>query len=212
MRSNAARRPAAGEPLALPAGPAIEPVAEEAQVEQRGQPGRRLGDVLRQTGAVSRKDLDAALQAQERSGGRLGEILTAYGVISMSALTQALARQLRIRTIEDGDRPLPLLAAADARAWRAVAIEAVSRRPLRDGAVPVAMADPTEELVERIASRLARPVEPRLCDEATLDGLLQTAYGDHDADEVVRALREDAPELSAYRRALSGTQTAIAGA
>ena len=72
------------------------------------------------------------------------------------------------------------------------------------------MADPTDELVERVARRLERPVERRLCDEATLDGLLQTAYGASDAEEVTRALREDAPELSAYRRALSGAQIAIA--
>jgi glycosyltransferase XagB len=201
---------AAGELLALTAGPPIEPVAEEAQGEQRAQPGYRLGDMLRQTGAVSRKDLDTALQVQERSGGRLGEILSAYGVVPVDALTHALARRLRIRAIEDGDSPIPLLAAADARAWRAVAIEAVSSGSLQDGAVPVAMADPADELVERIARKLARPVEPRLCDEATLDDLLQTVYGDRDADEVVRALREDAPDLSAYRRGLSGAQTAIA--
>jgi glycosyltransferase XagB len=213
LASAVGRRPAAaaaGELLALTAGPPIEPVAEEAQGEQRAQPGYRLGDMLRQTGAVSRKDLDTALQVQERSGGRLGEILSAYGVVPVDALTHALARRLRIRAIEDGDSPIPLLAAADARAWRAVAIEAVSSGSLQDGAVPVAMADPADELVERIARKLARPVEPRLCDEATLDDLLQTVYGDRDADEVVRALREDAPDLSAYRRGLSGAQTAIA--
>ena len=40
------------------------------------------------------------------------------------------------------------------------------------GAIPVALADPSAERLAELQTRLAGPVEPRLCDEATLDELL----------------------------------------
>ena len=76
--------------------------------------------------------------------------------------------------------------------------------------VAVAIADPDEARLAELEATLGRPVEPRLSDEATLDELLDCVYADADADEVTRALREEAPELSAYRTMLSQAQ-ALAG-
>ena len=146
----AARRRAAGpataakEPLALPAGPAAQPDASTrngaaAARREARPPARRAAPAGRRpqpAGPVGGAAYSGAL------GGRLGEILAAYGVVPMDALMRALARQLRIRTVTDDDIPLPLLTAADARAWRAVAIEAASARRPGEGAVPVAMRGP----------------------------------------------------------------------
>ena len=69
--------------------PSIGPVAPPAPVPSRewadgngnGGAGPRLGEVLRDAGALSVPDLVAALREQARSGGRLGEILTASGIV-----------------------------------------------------------------------------------------------------------------------------------
>jgi cellulose synthase/poly-beta-1,6-N-acetylglucosamine synthase-like glycosyltransferase len=192
---------------ALPAGRAGE-AADAAIAESAcGRSGPRLGDLLCDAGALRQGDLLAALEAQRRSGGRLGEILTASGTVSADALTQALARQLRIRTVDPDDEPVALLDADEARAWRAVAVNV---RGAANGAVAVALADPTDELLGRLRERLGRPVEPRLGDDATLDDLLRRVYADADADDVTRVLREEAPELSAYRTKLSRSQALVA--
>lgn len=136
-------------------------------------PGRRLGELLRESGALSERELIGALEEQAGSGWKLGEILVAYGVVPAATLTAALARQLGFETLRHADEPLPLLSAEEAQTWRAVALDGDGRR---DGAIPVALADPTVGLVATLEARLARPVVPRLCDEGTLDELLNRVY------------------------------------
>jgi cellulose synthase/poly-beta-1,6-N-acetylglucosamine synthase-like glycosyltransferase/peptidoglycan hydrolase-like protein with peptidoglycan-binding domain len=169
--------------------------------------GDRLGELLQGSGALSRRDLMQALEEQAHSGGRLGEILVANGIVPADTLTMTLARQLGIETLQRTDEPVSLLDAEEARNWRAVPLDG-NRRP--NGAVRVAVADPTAPVLARLEQRLSRPVVPKLCDEGTLDELLNRVYADVDADEVTRSLREGAPELSAFRIAPSRPQTLVA--
>jgi cellulose synthase/poly-beta-1,6-N-acetylglucosamine synthase-like glycosyltransferase len=148
-----------------------------------------------------------ALEEQARSGGRLGEILVAHGVVPATTLTAVLARQLGVETLLRADEPVDLLSAREARTWRAVPLDGNGRG---DEAVPVALADPTSEVVAALEARLARRVVARLCDEGTLDDLLGRVYATVDADEVTRTLREEAPDLSAFRIAPSRPQTLVA--
>jgi cellulose synthase/poly-beta-1,6-N-acetylglucosamine synthase-like glycosyltransferase/peptidoglycan hydrolase-like protein with peptidoglycan-binding domain len=189
-------------PLAPPA-----PVAGGDWGDGNGGAGPRIGEVLRDAGELSAPDLVAALREQARSGGRLGEILVASGTVPVAALTAALARQLGMDTLRGSDEPIALLTADDAQAWRAVALAGSANA---HGEVAVAIADPTDGVVAKLEARLERPVHLRLCDEETLDALLNCVYADADADEVTRALRETAPELSAFRTRLSRPQT-VAG-
>jgi cellulose synthase/poly-beta-1,6-N-acetylglucosamine synthase-like glycosyltransferase/peptidoglycan hydrolase-like protein with peptidoglycan-binding domain len=193
-------------PTTVPAAPAA-PAAAEAP-ESAHASGPRLGELLQETSALRADELAAALEEQRRSGGRLGEILVAYGVVPEATLTSALARQLGVPTLQRGAEPVALLAAEDARTWRAVALD-------DDGgggdAVAVAVADPTTEVLANIRARLDRPIEPKLCDAGTLDELLNCVYADVDADEVTRVLRDQAPELSAFRTSLSRPQSFLAG-
>ena len=170
-----------------------------------GGSGPRLGELLRDAGVLGRDDLSTALTEQGRSGGRLGDILTSSGTVPVDSVTQALARQLRMETLQPDERPVALLEVEDARAWRAVALSGSTT-----DAVAVAIADPSTDLLAALEATLGRRVEPRLTDEATLDDLLRCVYADADADEVTRALREEVPELSAYRTMLSKAQTLLA--
>jgi glycosyltransferase XagB len=173
----------------------------------RAAVGRRLGELLHSRGALSREDLGEALDEQARSGGRLGEILVAGGIVPKTTVTATLAWQFGMETLRSSDEPVSLLAAEEARRWRAVTL---SGSGAGDPAVAVAIADPTEDVLAKLEARVGRQVEPRLCDEAALDELLSRLYADTDAEEVTRALREEAPEMSAFRTKLSPIQTAAA--
>lgn len=169
--------------------------------------GLRLGELLQSRGALSREDLREALDEQARSGGRLGEILVAGGIVPKATVTATLARQFGMETLRNSDEPVSLLEAEEARTWRAVTLSGSGggRR-----AVAVAIVDPTEDVLAKLQARVGRQVEPRLCDEAALDELLTRLYADREAEEVTRALREEAPDLSAFRTKPSPTQ-AVAG-
>lgn len=193
--------------------PSTAPAAPTAPADVNASPrngsGPRLGDLLQQAAALRPADLEAALAEQRRSGGRLGEILVAYGIVPVETLTTVLARQLGVPALRSDDEPAGLLPADEARSWRAVALDG-ARQPA--GTVAVALADPTPDVLGDIEARLGRRVEPRLCDEGTLDDLLNRVYAEIDADEVTRTLRTQAPELSAFRTSPSLPQSIAAGA
>jgi peptidoglycan hydrolase-like protein with peptidoglycan-binding domain len=184
--------------------PALRPdvVGEATPVAMRSD-GERLGVVLRGMGAVTDESLGEGLRYQVLSGGRLGEILTAYEFVPEATVTTGLARQLGIETLRPEDEPVPLLSVTQARESRAVALDG---NGTRDGAIAVALVDHSPARLAKLEAQLERPVEPRLCNDGMLDTLLARAYGDVDAYEVTRALREESPDLSASRTTLSRPQ------
>jgi glycosyltransferase XagB len=192
----------AADQLALPAGPAVAEPAPTVTARRS-----RLGERLVRDGALSRSELTAALAEQRRSGGRLGEILVASGTVAVRHVTKAMGGQLRMATLEADDRPVGVLDVDRARALRAVALNGV---PRNGDAIAVAVADPHAATPAELEAALGRPVTLRLTDEATLDDLMRRVYADADADEVTRTLREEVPELSAYRTMLSKPQGLLA--
>jgi cellulose synthase/poly-beta-1,6-N-acetylglucosamine synthase-like glycosyltransferase len=165
--------------------------------------GERLGEVLRRMGALTDECLGEGLREQVLSGGRLGEILIANELVPEATVTTGLARQLGLETLRPEDEPVPLLSATQAREARAVALDG---NGTQDGAIAVALADLSTARLAKLEAQLKRPVEPRLCNDGMLDTLLTRAYGDVDAYEVTRALREESPDLSASRTTLSRPQ------
>jgi hypothetical protein len=216
--ASAPRRPGRGSRRAPRAGTASAPSAVPAPATPTGReavadrvaasgPGPRLGELLQEASALRADELTEALEEQSRSGGRLGEILVAYGVVPVATLTSVLARQLGVPTLQRDAEPVALLSADDARTWRAVALGGDEGG---SDSVAVAVADPNTDVLANLRARLDRPIEPRLCDDGTLDELLNCVYADVDADEVTRVLREEAPELSAFRTSLSRPQSFMA--
>jgi cellulose synthase/poly-beta-1,6-N-acetylglucosamine synthase-like glycosyltransferase len=183
---------------------------------------QRLGQLLLNAGTISEKDLDDALNEQANSGGKLGDILVANGVVDRATVTDALASKLAsvlkmrylkknekgepvLPTVQAREEPRPLLAAHQARGWRAVVLSDVERakaeRPL-----PVAFEDPTLEVVKAVEEILQQPVQPKLADQETLTGLVSAAYSEEDAAEITTTLYEREPRFSAYRIKLSPHQ------
>ncbi|MEM7624214.1 MAG: ATPase, T2SS/T4P/T4SS family [Planctomycetota bacterium] len=101
----------------------------------------RLGELLVAAGAITARQLDAALDAQPRSEQRLGELLLATGQLDASALTAALCRQRGVPTQElddvapDGET-LDVLPAEVALKHRVLPLS------FEGGRLRVAMADP----------------------------------------------------------------------
>jgi glycosyltransferase XagB len=203
LRGRRARRATAVAAL----GPSREVFHETTSSSVTRQEGAHIGDLLRAMGALTDEDLAAALQEQARSGGRIGEILVAYEVVPEATVTTALACQLGVATVGPDDEPVAELSASEARVWRAVTLDGEAGA---DGAVAVALADPAPERLAQLEARLRRPIEVRLCEERTLDALLGRLYADADAAEVIRALREESPELSASKTRLSRPQAVAA--
>ena len=69
--------------------------------EKKGLPGQRIGDVLRESGAVTDGQLKAALEYQKRhSGFRLGNVLMELGYISEKQMLAALGIRLGLKLEE----------------------------------------------------------------------------------------------------------------
>ena len=102
-----------------------------------------LGALLVRSGAVTAEALDEALAHQEGSGLRLGELLVERGLTTRSAIARALAEQHSLEFVDLGASPADpeasgLLSPALSRRYGAVPV-----RFLEDGALLVAVSDPT---------------------------------------------------------------------
>lgn len=65
-----------------------------------GQEATLIGQILLAQGAISARDLDKALVAQQQMGGRLGALLMRAGSLSETQLLQALASQLQLPLLQ----------------------------------------------------------------------------------------------------------------
>src|SRR6476660_7273036 len=106
--------------------------------------GRPLGEILRETAALTQDKLDEALAKQTEAGGRLGEILVGMKAITEEQLLAALAVQLDVpflaKIAEDKLDPelVRLVPINFAKQFKVV--------PLRrgEGGIEVAVADPVD--------------------------------------------------------------------
>ncbi len=66
---------------------------------------RRIGEILLEEGALSQRDIDAALRYQKEVGGLFGQALLRLGAVSEEGLLAALSRQLGLPLITSADLP-----------------------------------------------------------------------------------------------------------
>ena len=105
-----------------------------------------LGALLVRSGALSAEALEEAIEAQPGSGMRLGELLVERKLVTRAAVARALAEQHSLEFVDLGSTPLSpdvagLLPSSLARRYNAVPV-----RFLDDGALLVAVSDPTNVL------------------------------------------------------------------
>jgi len=102
-----------------------------------------LGALLVRSGALSAEALEEAIEAQPGSGMRLGELLVERKLVTRAAVARALAEQHALEFVDLGSTPISadvagLLPSSLARRYGAVPV-----RFLDDGALLVAVSDPT---------------------------------------------------------------------
>lgn len=102
-----------------------------------------IGDMLLQSGLITKQQLDEALEYQKSLGGHLGHIMVKLGFVKEDKLISALSEQLQIPTFElEGFEPDPEL-------MQAVPQELVTRLncvPLKRemGTLVLGVSDPTD--------------------------------------------------------------------
>ncbi|MGE5664049.1 MAG: ATPase, T2SS/T4P/T4SS family [Deltaproteobacteria bacterium] len=102
---------------------------------------KRLGELLVETGLISKENIDKALAAQHSMGKRLGEVIVEMGLATEEEIAQALAVQLGVPLLDLTETPV------EPQAIELIA-EKVARRHLivpivvEQGQLHVAMADP----------------------------------------------------------------------
>lgn len=156
---------------------------------------RILGQLLRETGAVTEEVLEKALEAQKGTGLRIGDLLVRMGVTDEDVVAQALAIQVGLPF---GAAPLQPEPDAVAMVRRELA-RAHKVIPLRVSArtIVLAMADPLDlAAVDDLQFQTGRRVEAVVSTPTAVAEALELAY-----DGAFEHLVESLPEELRTRRA-----------
>lgn len=174
----------------------------------------RLGEILVRDGAVSREQLEAALQMQKKTGRKIGELLVSSGACSPEALAKAVAEQMGLERAPEGfwERP-PAGSVPEEMALRHRLF------PLRDekGRLYVATADPLDlAALDEVRYATGREIVPEVATPAEVERALRRWYGLGDGGEALEAAGdwedEDAAEDSAEGPAVRAAVEVINGA
>ncbi len=142
----------------------------------------RLGELLVDAKAISRQDLEAALERQKTAGRRLGVLLAEAGLVTETQVTQILSQQLSVPWVSlyhiDFSRQLLDLVPREV-AERCCLVPIFVRRT-RDGAetLYVAMDDPTDERArEEVARCAGLPVRAMIAAPSDIAAAIRAYYG-----------------------------------
>jgi type IV pilus assembly protein PilB len=171
----------------------------------------RLGSLLLRNGHLTETQLEEALAEHARSGRRLGEIVLERGWVSGAALARTLAEQynlefLDLRRVELDAAVAALLPEKFARRYGAVPVGHV------DGAVQVAVADPTDLLAsDDLRLALGGDIRLVVVDPEELEHTIARAYRTQvEPDEEAReagAADDEEPPSSLYHDISEATDT-----
>lgn len=149
--------------------------------------GRRLGDLLIQTGRLQPEQLERALREQRVAGGSLGTHLVRLGLIGEEDLGELLADSYGVPAAARGE-----LSAAPEDVIGALSSEFSARHlalPFREdeGGLHVALADPSDLLAIQEAAFIAgRRIVAHAAPEFVLREVLQQRLGSDGASELHR--------------------------
>jgi hypothetical protein len=88
--------------------------ADKSDMQRRAARWRPIGTVLVESGAIDEAQLQAALEEQKITGKRLGEVLIDSGAITWNALAHAIAAQVEALDAGDAPEPSEPLGPAEA--------------------------------------------------------------------------------------------------
>ena len=138
----------------------------------------QLGALLLRERILTAEQLEQALAEKEASGSRLGEIVVANGWATPATIARLLAEQHGLEYIDVGSLELDLQVAALLPEHYARRYEALPLRILDDGAVLVAVADPTSVVASGILNIALGPsLRIAVASAADLHATLSRVHG-----------------------------------
>ncbi|MCH7572879.1 MAG: Flp pilus assembly complex ATPase component TadA, partial [Planctomycetes bacterium] len=151
----------------------------------------RVGDALVDEGAITREQLEQALNEQQTSGVMLGELLVQQGVISSTTLSRTLAKCLGVKGCQlrhgliDGTL-LKLIGEEEAERMRIIPMFKVH------DTMTIAMAEPQSlPTIDRLRLLTGCRIQPVLATESNiLEYIKKYASGDVDVDAFLSTLSE----------------------
>lgn len=136
----------------------------------------KIGEVLVESGEITREQLNAAIAKQHATGERLGEVLVDMRYVSMDRILELLSRQLNVPLVDvknyafDPEKVL-MLPEIYARRWRAIVLDK------NDKGYLVGMADPQDVLAcDQIEKVLNAQISVALVNEVDLFSAIDMAY------------------------------------
>jgi glycosyltransferase XagB len=160
---------------------------------------KRLGDYLREAGAISETRLREALALAQQAGIRVGQALVHLGHLDDSQLARLLAAQQGLATHDLSSAQVQpavarLLPEADARRLRALPVA------INGEGTTIAVVDPLDQsALGELHTLLGRPVTPVVAAEQAFERALDELYHEEYAHRCTQALLTRSPEDSAYR-------------
>lgn len=136
----------------------------------------RLGDLLINSGSISKEQLEQALTEQRENGGKLGDVLVKLEFITPAEFAKILSQQLSIPFIDlkhytFKPEVIQKLPERLARRYRAILLDIV------EGSYLVGMADPTDLIAfDELSNLLNTPIKSAVVLEDDLVGVFDTVY------------------------------------
>jgi type IV pilus assembly protein PilB len=153
-------------------------------------PRKRLGEILKEWGKISEKQLTDAVARQARSGRRIGEILMATNACTEEDISRALALQFDMEFVDldvGAVKPevLEMMPEAMMKEYQIVPLE------YKNGRLKVAITDPLDlESVDAIRFRLNMDVDCVLASREKVQAIIK-GYTDHAESETVDTMLQE---------------------
>jgi type IV pilus assembly protein PilB len=139
---------------------------------------KKLGDLLIEKGAITRENLDQAVQVAKGSGKRLGDVLVDHGFVDDTTVARALAEQFGLEFVDLGKSdPKSII---DAKLIPQDLIKKYQVLPLKkvNGKLHVIVHDPMDlELQDMLRFRLNTEIETKLAARSAIRAALDALYG-----------------------------------
>jgi type IV pilus assembly protein PilB len=138
---------------------------------------KRLGDLLKEQGRVSHRDIESAVQEQQRSSLLLGELLLQRGLVGKEELIAALqeithAKYVDCQTVKVSPEALSLIARSVAARCSSLPISVEGKR------LVVIMAEPQNlAMVDELSFISSMQISPRLGFAAEISAAIEKYYG-----------------------------------
>lgn len=156
-----------------------------------------IGEVLKEDGCISQKQLDEALRYQKSSGKRLGSILIDLGFVTEKQVLEALGKRLGLSMASLSRSSVDINAVSKIPRQIAVKYNAVSVKE-DNGRLIVAMSDPLDFYAqEDIKQITGMPVEIVLAESDSIKNTISRAYSEAEA------------RIAAHQASISATENQI---